>query len=142
MGIVLIALLLFLLAVFAVGLYYRYRDVKPVVLDPVPDKCAICEEEENEQVFCPRCERRLTLKYAAILLGVLCIPLGSLLGYVYALYVNESVGASMFAGVCVVIVVYNILAFSYFIIYHPKRVDVGILSSSHPETGIGGWISV
>ena len=144
LDIISIAVLFFLLVVFAVDLYYKYRNVKyakyrtvkPVVPEPVSDGCAICGKKEYDQVFCPRCERRLTLKYAAILLGVLSIPVGALLGYVCALCFNTPVGASVFAGAGVVIVVYNILTFSYFIIYHRKRVHVGILFIEIDPVGI------
>jgi len=103
-----------LLSAYLLYLWYKYKD-RPYELPEIEeDKCSFCGTEEKEKIFCEECTGRLVFKYIAIFLGIFCIPVGTLLGGI--------------SGAIALVIVYNIFAFGYFMIYHSDRLHYGFLN--------------
>jgi hypothetical protein len=110
--------------VFAVHLYLKYRGRPKKVLKVEPDKCCYCGKEEKTNFFCKPCCLRLVWRYAAILSGVGCFPLGAAVGLlIYAFSGNDM---AIIFSIIGCIVLYWIITLSYFAVYTGPVVKIDV----------------
>jgi len=57
-----------------------------------------------------------------IFLGVTCFPIGGLVGYTVSAVSEIETGNAIFYGMLCFVLIYILLAFSYFFVYYPERV--------------------
>ena len=119
----------FLLVVTTVYLCLKHRGMPRRELVVSPDACSFCGRDERENFFCRACFRRMTHRYAAILCGIVCLPFGAGAGYLYGIAAGRPVGQTIFFGIMAWLVVYNVLAFSYLVVYRPSVFDWGSADS-------------